>query len=230
MFQAIGFDADDTLWHNERLFSLIQSRFREILNAHHPEVVDQTLYATERRNLQYFGYGVKGFVLSMLETAVELTQGEVTGAEIQQIMDFGKEMLDAPLELLPHAGEIIRRLSPSHRLILITKGDLFDQETKIARSGLADHFQAIEIVSEKDASTYRSLLQRHQVDPENFVMVGNSLRSDILPVLEIGGSAIYVPHELTWAHEHDKAPTSKRYSELEHLGQLPDWLQAHSAV
>ncbi len=225
MIDVLAFDADDTLWHNERLFSWTQERFQSILNAYHPEVVDQTLYATEKKNLQYFGYGIKGFVLSMVETAVELTQGEISGSEIKQILDFGKEMQNSPLELLPGVAEVLEAVAPQYRLMLITKGDLFDQEIKIARSGLAERFQDVEIVREKDPATYQRLLTKHQVAPERFLMVGNSLRSDILPVLEIGGHAVHVPYELTWAHEHAEPPQHERFAQLPNLEALPAWLQ-----
>ena len=140
MFDVIGFDADDTLWHNESIFTMTQEKFREILSSHSPEVVDQTLSLTQIKNLKIFGYGIKGFILSMIETSIEITDGEIKGNEVQQILDFGREMLAAPIELLPYVKEVVDELSKKYRLLLITKGDLIDQETKIARSGLADYF------------------------------------------------------------------------------------------
>ena len=154
MFDAIGFDADDTLWHNERLFSMTQEKFRGILKEHASDLVDRTLYVTERKNLQMFGYGIKGFVLSMIETSIQLTNGDITGKEIEQIMDFGREMLGAPIQLLENVESVLQQLKKKHPLFLITKGDLIDQETKIARSGLSEYFDAIEILTEKDEETY----------------------------------------------------------------------------
>ena len=163
MFDVIGFDADDTLWHNESIFTMTQEKFREILSSHGPEVVDQTLSSTQVKNLEIFGYGIKGFILSMIETSIELTDGEIQGNEIQQILDFGREMLAAPIELLPDVQEVVDDLSKKNRLLLITKGDLIDQETKIARSGLADYFTGVEIVSDKNSETYEKILSRHDM-------------------------------------------------------------------
>ena len=140
MFDVIGFDADDTLWHNESIFTMTQEKFREILSSHGPEVVDQTLSSTQIKNLEIFGYGIKGFILSMIETSIEITDGEIQGYEIQQILDFGREMLAAPINLLPYVQKVVDELSKKYRLLLITKGDLIDQETKIARSGLTNYF------------------------------------------------------------------------------------------
>jgi putative hydrolase of the HAD superfamily len=226
MFELIAFDADDTLWHNEALFTVTQERYRALLEPHLLRPWSgEALYQTEVRNLQHFGYGIKGFTLSMIETAIELTDGRVPGSVIQQIIDLSKAMLAAPVELIEHVAEVIPALGRSHRLILITKGDLFDQEAKIARSGLAEHFQHIEIVSDKTVGVYRALLARHGVAPERFLMVGNALRSDILPVLEMGGRAVYIPYQSTWAHEHvalENPPPGM--VELSHIGQLPAWL------
>ena len=225
MFDAIGFDADDTLWHNERLFSMTQEKFRGILKEHASDLVDRTLYVTERKNLQMFGYGIKGFVLSMIETSIQLTNGDITGKEIEQIMDFGREMLGAPIQLLENVESILQQLKKEYSLFLITKGDLIDQETKIARSGLYEYFDGIEILTEKNEEAYHKILAKYQIMPNHFLMVGNSLRSDILPVLEIGGTAVYVPYEIDWAHENASKPSESRFfHEMEHLGQLPVWL------
>lgn len=200
--RVLAFDGDDTLWHNETLFASTQERFRELLVRHAPEAdVDERLLAVETRNLRLFGYGIKGFVLSMIETAVELTDGRVTGREVQGLIDLGKAMLEHPTELLDGVAEVLERLAPGFELMLITKGDLFDQEAKLARSGLGDRFARIEIVSEKDPATYRRLLGRHGIAPGEFLMVGNTMRSDVLPVAAIGGRAVHVPYVVTWAHE-----------------------------
>ena len=226
MFDAIGFDADDTLWHNERLFSMTLEKFRGILQEHAPDLVDRQLLDIEKKNLQVFGYGIKGFVLSMIETSIQLTKGEISGNEIEQIMDFGREMLTAPIQLLEHVEDTLQQLQNKYILLLITKGDLIDQETKIARSGLSDYFNSIEIISEKNVPAYQKILDKHQIQPERFLMVGNSIRSDILPVLEIGGTAVYVPYEIDWAHEHDSKPgSSASFHEMTHLGQFLGWLK-----
>ncbi|EWY42650.1 HAD hydrolase [Skermanella stibiiresistens SB22] len=215
----MGFDGDDTLWHNESIFSMTQERFRTILGGIDAAEVDRRLLEAERRNLGLFGYGIKGFVLSMIETAIEVTGGEVDARDIQTLIDCGKSMLAHPVELLDGVAETVEYLANSHRLVLITKGDLFDQESKIARSGLADLFDRIEIVSEKDPETYRRVLARHDIEPERFLMVGNSVRSDILPVLEIGGQAVHVPYHITWAHEHVEPP-AEGYRRIEGMAEL----------
>ena len=199
----IAFDADDTLWPNQPHFDQVESTFFDIL-AHcgdaatlHPQ-----LYAVQRRNLALYGYGAKALTLSLIETAIQLTEGAVTSADIQQLLDLGKDLLRFPIELLPGVAEVLPALRQrGHRLMLLTKGDLFDQEGKLARSGLGELFDHVEIVSEKDEATYRRLFQRYQATPENFVMIGNSLKSDILPVARLGYRAIHVPYHATWIHE-----------------------------
>jgi putative hydrolase of the HAD superfamily len=222
-FEMIAFDADDTLWHTERLYVDTQTKFKQLLaHYHRPEWIEERLYQTEMRNLEHFGYGVKAFALSMIETAVELTEGRVSGSDIQMIIGWAREMLAAEVELLEHVAETLAGLAERYTLMLLTKGDLLDQETKIERSGLASHFRHIEIVSDKRRTSYERLLQRYGIAPERFVMVGNSLRSDILPVLAIGGSAVYVPNEFTWLHESAEPPAGQPgYYEVEHLGLLP---------
>jgi len=224
---VIAFDADDTLWHNENLFSMTQERFYELLGRYHDrEYIERNLYETEIRNLSFFGYGIKGFTISMIETAIELTEGRISGAEIREILTSAKEMTQAPIELLDGAAEAIAALAPHYRLMVITKGDLFDQESKIARSGLVEHFRHVEIVSEKTPVTYRGILDRHAIAPERFLMVGNSLKSDILPVLAVGGRAVYVPYHLTWAHEQVEHPQPQPgLYEIKHLGELPALLE-----
>lgn len=226
-FETIAFDADDTLWHSERLYVNTQARFKELLAHYHsPEWIDERLYQTEMRNLQHFGYGIKAFALSMIETALELTEGRIAGLDIQAMIGWAKEMLAAEVELLDHVAETITRLAERYPLMLITKGDLLDQEGKIARSGLAPHFRYIEIVSDKSRQSYERLLQRHSLTPARFLMVGNSLRSDILPVLALGASAVHVPYRLTWVHETAEAPAGQPgYYEIEHLGLLPDLIE-----
>ena len=227
MIDVIAFDADDTLWHNEPIFHATESQFAEMLSAYHPpQWVRDRLFATEMKNLEHFGYGIKGFILSMIETAVELSEGRVSGSEVQRILHWGHEMLRHPVELLEGVRETVESLAGRYRLMLLTKGDLFDQESKLARSGLGEYFDAVEIVSSKNAATYRSIMTRHGVVPEQFVMVGNSLRSDVLPALEAGARAVHIPYALTWAHEHieEDAVAGKDFVALERLTMLPDWL------
>ena len=224
MFDVIAFDADDTLWHNETLYARAQDRFRALWLADHDAArIDQTLYQTEMRNLGQYGYGIKGFALSMIEAALELTQGRVTGQEVQHILDIAKDMLNAEVELVEHAQPTLAALAASHALMLITKGDLVDQERKLTRSDLAPHFRYIEIVSAKTPAAYQAILTKYRIAPPRFLMVGNSIKSDVLPVLALGGRAVYIPYHLTWAHEAVVEPGSAEpgYYRLEHLGQLP---------
>ncbi|MCP5102530.1 MAG: HAD family hydrolase [bacterium] len=224
MIDIIAFDADDTLWHNETLFHLTHEKFSALLSGYHDkEWIERKLFETEMRNLEYFGYGIKGFTLSMIETAIQLTEGRIRGDEIQKIIDFARRMVKAPVELLDHAAETVKMLAESYSLMLITKGDIFDQESKIARSGLSDYFKHIEILSKKTAETYRAVLEKYGIEPRRFVMVGNSLKSDILPILEIGAEGVYIPYPLCWEHEKVNAEElhQKNYHQLENIGQLP---------
>ena len=223
----VGFDADDTLWHNERLFTDTQERFRALLRRHCEEtIIEQRLYETEVRNLAHYGYGVKAFTLSMVETAIDLTEGAIPGAEINEILDMGREMLRAPVELLDGVVDVIPTLAGRYRLMVITKGDLLDQETKVARSGLGDHFDFVEVVSRKDRGTYERLLEAHGARPGGFVMVGNSLRSDVLPVAEMGAVAVHIPYHTTWAHEEmdDQALGEVPFTRLERIAEVPAFL------
>ena len=221
---VIGFDADDTLWHNENIFEKTHQRYRALLSQYHDSAtVERTLFATEMRNLELYGYGVKGFTLSAIETAIELTEGKIRADEIQQLIELGREMLSHPVELLEGVAETLAALSGRHRLLVITKGDLRDQERKLAKSGLADYFERVEIVSEKDAATYERILQRHDIAARRFLMVGNSLRSDILPVLTLGAAGAHVPYHLTWAAERvEEIPVAEgRFYRLNSLRELP---------
>lgn len=221
---TIGFDADDTLWQNEAFFRLTQDRFTELLADHAaPDHLADRLLAAERRNLGHYGFGVKGFTLSMIETAIEVTEGRVPATVIAEILAAGREMLEHPIELLPHAETAVRQMSERHRVVLITKGDLLDQERKLAQSGLGDLFHGVEIVSDKTPQTYARLFVRHGTRPEQAMMIGNSLKSDVLPVLAVGGWGVHIPHGLTWALEHADPPEGHpRFHMLSHLGELPD--------
>jgi putative hydrolase of the HAD superfamily len=223
--EVVGLDGDDTLWRNEEYFADTQQFFRDLVAPYSNGAdLDAVLATTERRNLELFGFGVKGFTLSMIETALEVTGGRIESDGIQALLDRGKAMLAEPVELLPTVAETVKTLADDYRLVLITKGDLLHQEQKLARSGLAELFWRIEIVSEKDEPTYQRVLERHDIDRRRFVMVGNSVRSDVLPVLAIGARAVHVPAELTWAYEHvdhdGSVPT------LGSLRELPAWLEA----
>jgi len=221
---AIGFDADDTLWQNEAFFRLTEQRFTELLSEHGAhEVITARLLEAERRNLAFYGYGVKGFTLSMIETAVEVTKGDVSASVIAEILGFGRQMLQNPVETLPHVHETLAALAGQYRIILITKGDLFDQERKLAQSGLGDYFDAVEIVSEKTARTYERIFARHADGPQRAMMVGNSIKSDVVPAIAAGGFGVHVPHELTWALEHEDAPAENpRFRRIDNLsGLLP---------
>lgn len=233
MFDIIAFDADDTLWHNEPLYRDMQQRVIEIM-AHHQDAewIRQRMDETEIRNLEHYGYGAKGFTLSLIETAIDLTAGQVTGKEIGQIIGLVKQMLRAPIELLDGVRETIAQLAASHALMLITKGDLFDQESKLARSGLGDHFSRIEIVPAKTTPVYAAIAAKHALNPARFLMVGNSLKSDILPVLALGGHAIYVPYVTTWEHERvsEAELAGKQFHELSDIAQLPALLDSLQAA
>jgi putative hydrolase of the HAD superfamily len=227
---TLGLDADDTLWHNETIFRLSQDRFRALMaDVAAPQLLDERLAAVERRNLALYGYGVKGFTLSLIETAMELTGGEPSGRIIADILACGREMLAHPVETLPGVDDALAELSQTYRLVLITKGDLLHQEQKLAASGLGDLFAAVEIVSEKDAATYATVFARHGTGAAEAAMCGNSLRSDILPALEAGAFAAHIPYPLTWAHEMAEPPTGHpRFAELAAIGELPAWLRSMS--
>ena len=227
---TVGLDADDTLWHNETIFRLTHARFAELL-ADHADVpaLEARLAEVEKRNLRLYGYGVKGFTLSMLETAMELCDGEAPPHVIREILAAGREMLGHPVETLPGVDEALAQLSESYRLVLITKGDLLDQERKLAASGLGELFAAVEIVSEKTADTYARVFARHGTGAEEAVMAGNSMKSDVLPALEAGAWAIHIPYAVTWSHEVADAPTGcVRYGALSSIVELPDWISANT--
>ncbi|WP_226635335.1 HAD family hydrolase [Brevundimonas poindexterae] len=222
---TLGLDADDTLWHNETIFRLTQARFLDLLTDHDNAVISHRLAEVERRNLRLYGYGVKGFTLSMIETAMELCDGNPPSSAIREILAAGREMLSHPVETLPGVAETLAHLTDTYRLVLVTKGDLMDQERKLAASGLGELFSGVEIVSEKDRSTYERVFARHGTGPEEGVMVGNSMRSDVLPALEAGAWGVHIPYEVTWAHELADAPEGHpRYVTLARFDELPEWL------
>ncbi|OYW57611.1 MAG: HAD family hydrolase [Rhodobacterales bacterium 32-66-7] len=224
MLTTIGFDADDTLWQNESFFRLTQDRFIRLLADHaDPDHLAERLDAAERRNLGHYGFGVKGFTLSMIETAIEVTEARVPASVIAELVAAGREMLEHPIELLPEARATVTALAADYRVVLITKGDLLDQERKLAQSGLGDLFDAVEIVSDKTDAAYRAIFARHGTGADQALMVGNSLRSDVIPALAAGAWGVHVPHEHTWSHEHAEAPLDHhRFFALTSLGGLPE--------
>ena len=219
---TIGFDADDTLWHNERFFHATQARFTALLaNYTDEDHLQDRLLAAERRNMGHYGFGIKGFVLSMIETAIEVTDAQVPAHVISDLLDAGREMLRHPVDLLPGAAQAIAALSHRAQLVLITKGDLLDQERKLAQSGLGDLFDAVEIVSDKTPAVYARIFA-HQ-GAIRAMMVGNSLKSDVIPALDAGGWGVHVPHDLTWVLEHAEAPHNHpKFREIGNLSELPD--------
>jgi putative hydrolase of the HAD superfamily len=220
---TLAFDADDTLWHNERHFRLTEDKFAALLAGHAPaENLRERLLAAERRNVHHYGYGSKSFTLSMIETAIEVTEGRAPASVIAEIMAAGRELLAYPVECFPGVAETLSGLRGRYRLIVITKGDLFDQERKLASSGLDPYFDAVEIVTEKTPDTYRKLFARHGPGPERAMMIGNSLKSDILPALAAGSFAVHVPHELTWALELAEEPAGHpRFRKVGRLAEVP---------
>ena len=226
---TLGFDADDTLWHNESIFEEAHQRYCALLSRwHDAATVERTLFATEMGNLELFGYGIKSHALSSIETAIAMTQGQISSEEIRAILDLAKGMLAHPVELLEGAAEVVPALARHYRLVLLTKGDLRDQERKLRKSGLEPHFAHVEILSEKDSSIYQRVFTRHGIAPEQFLMVGNSLKSDILPVLDLGGRAVYVPYRITWQAERAEPPrdpaVAARFFQIQTLRELPGLL------
>ena len=223
MLTTIGFDADDTLWQNEAFFRLTQDRFAALLADHAaPDHLAERLEAAERRNLGHYGFGVKGFTLSMIETAIEVTEGRVPATVIADLIAAGREMLEHPIQLLPQARSTVTALAAQYRVVLITKGDLLDQERKLAQSGLGDLFNGVEIVSHKTAEAYRTIFARHGTGADQALMVGNSLKSDVIPALMAGAWGVHVPHDQTWALEVADPPSHHpRFHEMVDLGGLP---------
>jgi putative hydrolase of the HAD superfamily len=224
-FDLIAFDADDTLWRCEDSFRAAEYRFAELLAPYAPAGVDvdAALSATEHADLSVTGYGAKAFTLSMIRAAITVSEGRVPVAALEELLDLGRDMLTEPVHLLPHVPEVLARVSAAGRVMMITKGDLIHQTRKVTTSGIDHHFHEIEIVLEKDPGTYAKILDRLEVEPDRFLMVGNSVRSDILPVLEIGGHAVHIPYHVTWAHELVEGH-GEEIVELASIGDLPAWL------
>jgi putative hydrolase of the HAD superfamily len=222
----VGFDADDTLWRSQDYFDEAQAEFERIIRRYvdlHDARAQQHLYDVEKRNIAVFGYGVKGMVLSMIEAAVAITGERISASDVHRIVELGKSLLQHPVELLPGIRDAVEAVASEHDTVLITKGDLFHQEAKVKQSGFAHLFRRIEIVSEKDIVTYARLLEEFDLRADRFVMVGNSLRSDIAPVLALGGWGVHIPYHTTWAHENEAvvAADAPRLRRVEHASGLP---------
>jgi putative hydrolase of the HAD superfamily len=235
-FDIIAFDADDTLWHNERSYRDARAQFQRLLTAAGVHLTDEEVEAcvnrTEVANLEYFGYGVSSFALSLIETAIDVTGGRVPARDLRRLIDLARTMMTEEIELFASAREAVQELSASYRLMLVTKGDLLHQTSKLERSGLEKHFSVVEVVSHKTPRVYSNILSRHGIDPVRFLMVGNSLRSDVLPVVELGGWAVHVPAAISWSHEHAEIPDvlRARCFELPTLAELPTLINALEQV
>lgn len=216
--EVIGFDADDTLWENETFYRITQERFAALLGDYaDPDHLAERLLETERRNIKMHGYGIKGFTLSLIETAIEVTDGTIPATTIREILAAGQELLRHPMEILPGVREVLEEVSESHRIMMITKGDLFDQERKLAQSGLGELFDAIEIVSEKNADVYARAFEGAEA-----MMIGNSVKSDVIPAIEAGAWGVHVPHDLEWEMEKAERPTqSPKFRAIEKISALP---------
>lgn len=222
--RTIGFDADDTLWVNETYFRETEDKFADLLQEFETKnKIDNELFSKEMENLRLYGYGVKGFMLSMLETAIELSSGQVNTQTLSKIIAMGKHMIDKPVEILDGVQETLQYLAPKYRLIVMTKGDLLDQERKLQKSGLSKYFQHVEVLSDKKEKNYSDLLTHLEIDVDEFVMIGNSLKSDVLPLLNIGAKAIHIPFHTTWAHEEvseKEIDKDHQYLKIERLTHL----------
>ena len=222
--KVVAFDADDTLWVNETYFRDTEERFAELLEGYETKnKIDQELFAMEMKNLGLYGYGIKGFMLSMIESALDLSNGGVSQAVISEILDLGKSMLQRPVELLEGVKDVLSELQGKYRLIVLTKGDLLDQERKLERSGLSEFFHHVEVLSDKKEENYLHLLNHLKINVKEFLMIGNSLKSDVLPILAIGGQAVHVPFHTTWQHEDVKVEEGRH--EYLKTGKLTDILQ-----
>ncbi len=224
--KVIGFDADDTLWINEPFYQDVEKKFCQIVSTYINDAeCSKELFKTEMQNLEIYGYGAKGFILSMVETVIKISKGTITSEEIAQIIDAGKTLLTMPIELLDGVENVLQILQEKYRLILATKGDLLDQERKLQRSGLFGYFHHIEIMSDKHENNYQKLIDHLDIQPTQFLMIGNSVKSDILPVINIGGKAIHIPYEVTWQHEHHHEPvTNETFLTLSSITEILDYL------
>ncbi len=224
MIEVIAFDADDTLWHNETRFRKAEEFFKSLLGDHAEDAhIDDVLYRHEVKNIASFGYGAKTFTLSMVEAAIELSHRNISGAEVEEIIRIGNEIINEPLTVFDGVQEVLEFLKRDFSLMVVTKGDLMEQENKIRRSGLGPLFRYTEIVSEKNVETYRNILEKYSIDPRHFLMIGNSLKSDVLPVIDAGAQAIHIPYHTTWVHEQvpDHVAAASDHLELKSLEDIP---------
>ena len=220
--KVIGFDADDTLWENESFYQEVEKQFCQILKSYKNEAeTSKELFLTEMKNLEMYGYGAKGFILSMIETGLCVSEGKISSDELARIIEAGKSLFAMPIQLLEGVNEVLQKLQGKYKLILATKGDLLDQEQKLRRSGLSGYFHHIEIMSDKQEENYLKLLSHLDISPTEFLMVGNSVKSDILPVLNIGANAIHVPFEVTWQHEQDhNSIGNMQFKTIENISEI----------
>jgi putative hydrolase of the HAD superfamily len=219
--KVLAFDADDTLWVNEPYFREAEDKFCALLEDYLPHhSVAKELFKTELQNIPLYGYGVKGFMLSMVETALRISNNTVPPAVIEKALQYGKDLLDKPIEILEGVEETLQTLKGRYRLVVVTKGDLLDQERKLKKSGLEHYFHHIEIMSEKDEAGYTKLVKHLDIQPDEFLMMGNSLKSDVLPVLAIGGHAIHIPYHITWAHE--AVEEAVQHANFRHVEKIKD--------
>lgn len=225
--KIIAFDADDTLWHNESYFRETEKKFYALLEGYMPEhSLSKELFRVEMQNLDLYGYGIKAFTLSMIESAMQISEGTIKMEDIEKIITYGKELLQMPVELIDNVESILKHLHGKYRLVLATKGDLLDQHRKLTKSGLGKYFHHIEIMSKKKEQDYKRLINRLDIQPEEFVMIGNSLKSDVLPVLELGGKAFHIPYHVTWVHEH--IDRKIEHQNFHSLGKITDLLEFYS--
>lgn len=228
--KVIAFDADDTLWVNEPYFRETEDRFCELMEDYLPQhSTAQELFKVEMQNLELYGYGVKGFMLSMIEAAMQISGKTISLNVVERILELGKALLAKPIELLDGVEEVLKALQGRYRIVVATKGDLLDQERKLRKSGIEHYFHHIEIMSEKREADYRKLIRHLDIQPEEFLMLGNSIKSDILPVLAIGGSAIHIPYHITWVHEQvEHTIDHPKFWEAKSISDVPDWLDKQS--
>jgi putative hydrolase of the HAD superfamily len=226
MIKVIAFDADDTLWHNEAYFQETEKKFCELLENYLPQhTIARELLSTEIKNIELYGYGIKAFMLSMIETAIRITDGKIPNSAIEKIIQYGQEILTKPVDLMDGVSNVLSHLKGKYRLVMATKGDLLDQERKLKKSGLESYFHHIEIMSEKKEDDFRKLIRHLDIPPENFAMVGNSLKSDILPVLNLGGYGFHIPYHVTWAHERVEGQVDhEKFKELSNIQEILSYL------
>jgi putative hydrolase of the HAD superfamily len=224
--RVVGFDADDTLWVNETYFRDAEEKFADLLEGFETKnKIDQELFKMEMENLKLYGYGIKGFMLSMVESALEISNNSVSQATISEILNLGKRMITHPVELLEDVREVLRKLNGKYRLIVLTKGDLLDQERKLERSGLSEYFHHVEVLSDKKEENYLHLLAHLEIDVSEFLMIGNSLKSDVLPLLNIGAQAVHVPFHTTWKHEQVTIQKNDyKYLKINKLSDILEYL------